>query len=227
MTLTLISHNLCPYVQRVAIALAEKNVPFERVMIDLANKPDWFLNLSPLGKVPLMRLDRADGREAVLFESAAIAEYVDETYREPRLMPSDAIARAQHRAWIEFASSILADIWRLETAKDASPFMAACRAIETKLARLELALGNGPYFAGADFGLVDAAIAPAFRYFDVFDEIAPSVSFAATPKVAAWRNALALRTSVRDAALPGYRQNLRAFLAKHEAHLLTLAPTTI
>ena len=60
-TLTLVSHLLCPYVQRAAIALREKDVPFERVVIDLANKPDWFVAISPLGKVPLLRVPRPDG----------------------------------------------------------------------------------------------------------------------------------------------------------------------
>ena len=49
-TLTLVSHLLCPYVQRAVILLTEKNIPFERIDVDLANKPDWFLKLSPLGK---------------------------------------------------------------------------------------------------------------------------------------------------------------------------------
>jgi glutathione S-transferase len=49
--LTLVSHHLCPYVQRAAIALTEKGVPFERRHVDLSTKPDWFLAISPLGKV--------------------------------------------------------------------------------------------------------------------------------------------------------------------------------
>ena len=52
--LKLISHKLCPYVQRAVIALTEKGVPFERIDIDLANKPDWFLKISPLGKMPVL-----------------------------------------------------------------------------------------------------------------------------------------------------------------------------
>ena len=59
--LTLISHKLCPYVQRAVIALTEKGVPFERIDIDLANKPDWFLKISPLGKVPVLRVATDDG----------------------------------------------------------------------------------------------------------------------------------------------------------------------
>lgn len=53
---TLVSHHLCPYVQRAVIALAEKKQAFDRVTIDLDAKPDWFTALSPLGKVPLLQL---------------------------------------------------------------------------------------------------------------------------------------------------------------------------
>ncbi|RVK64633.1 glutathione S-transferase family protein, partial [Sinorhizobium meliloti] len=89
--LTLISHHLCPYVQRAAIALHEKGVPFERVDIDLANKPDWFLKISPLGKVPLLRISQ-DGGEAILFESTVICEYLEETQAGPKLHPADPLA---------------------------------------------------------------------------------------------------------------------------------------
>ena len=84
--LTLISHKLCPYVQRAVIALTEKGVPFERIDIDLANKPDWFLKISPLGKVPVLLVETADG-EAALFESNVICEYIEETHPQPRLLP--------------------------------------------------------------------------------------------------------------------------------------------
>ena len=67
--LTLISHHLCPYVQRAAISLMEKEVPFQRVYVDLDNKPDWFKALSPLGKVPVLKVNNNDGETAV-FESA-------------------------------------------------------------------------------------------------------------------------------------------------------------
>ena len=74
--LTLVSHLLCPYVQRAAIALAEKNVPFERVVIDLANKPDWFIAISPLGKVPLLRLQRPSGGEIAMNQSGLSARSI-------------------------------------------------------------------------------------------------------------------------------------------------------
>ena len=55
-SLRLISHKLCPYVQRAVIVATEKDIPFHRVDIDLANKPDWFLAISPTGKVPLLEV---------------------------------------------------------------------------------------------------------------------------------------------------------------------------
>jgi glutathione S-transferase len=88
---------------------------------------------------------------------------------------------------------------------------------------VEAALGEGPYFAGSNFSLVDAVFAPVFRYFEVFDTISDSRVFNALPKVDAWRKALAARPSVRNAVVPEYPQHLMEFLKRHQAHLLTLA----
>jgi glutathione S-transferase len=221
--LTLVSHLLCPYVQRAAIALGEKGVPFERVVIDLANKPQWFLDISPLGKVPLLKVQRADSTEAVLFESNVICEYLEETQPGARLHPEDPLTRAEHRAWMEFGSAILADLWGYETTQDAAVFEQKRLALVAKFERVEAALGAGPYFAGKNFSLVDAVFAPVFRYFEVFDTLIDSRIFAALPKVDAWRKALAARPSVRDAVVPEYPKHLMEFLKRHEAHLLAAA----
>jgi glutathione S-transferase len=221
--LTLVSHHLCPYVQRAAIVLAEKGVAFARRTIDLADKPAWFRAMSPLGKVPLLKVSRADGSEHVLFESTVICEFIEETEPGAKLHPEDALERAKHRAWMEFGSAILSDIWRLETATDAAAHEAACGAIAAKLAWVEETLGGSSYFSGERFSMVDAVFAPAFRYFDVFDQIAETGVFAKTPKVRAWRAALAERPSVRGAVAADYGERLRAFLSEHGAHLTKLA----
>ena len=216
----LISFALCPYVQRAAIVLAEKGVPFERVNIDLANKPDWFLKLSPLGKVPVLVVEQ-DGREEVLFESAVIAEYLDETLA-PQLHPADPLEKARHRAWIEFASATLADIYGYYTAADQRAFEEKRQAIAAKFDRLEQTLGEGPYFAGGRFGLVDAAFAPAFRYFDLFDRITGESPFDGRPKLKAWREALSERASVRGAVAPDYLEALQRFVRGKGSHLASL-----
>jgi glutathione S-transferase len=207
--LTLVSFDLCPYVQRAAIVLAEKGVPFERIDVDLANKPDWFKSISPLGKVPLLKV----GGE-VLFESAVIVEYLEET-QAPLLHPTDPLVKARHRAWMEFGSSILADIWVVETTSDPAAFAGKLALLREKFARVEDQLGDGPYFGGAAFSIVDAVFAPVFRYFDVFDTIRDLGVLTGFPKLAAWRAALAERPSVRNAVVPDYPERLRRFLDRH------------
>jgi glutathione S-transferase len=212
----LVSHPLCPYVQRAAIVLAEKRVAFCRRDIDLADKPAWFLALSPLGKVPLLRSERG-----VLFESTVIVEYLDETLA-PRLHPADAFERARHRAWIEFASAVLNDIARFYNAADATQLEAQHLALRRRFEQLEDELEDGPWFAGAAFSLVDAAFAPVFRYWQVFERIADFATFADLDKVERWRLALAQRPSVRGAAPADYGQRLRQFIARRDSQLSTL-----
>ncbi len=222
--LRLISFPLCPYVQRAAILLAEKNVPYERVDIDLSDKPEWFLKLSPLGKVPALVVEDDDGTQQVLFESAVIAEYLDETI-EPRLHPAAPLDRARHRAWIEFASATLADIYGYYTAPDEEAFAQKREAIAAKFQRLEETLGEGPFFAGAGFSLVDAAFAPVFRYFDLFDRITGPGLFEARPKLSAWRAALAERPSVRGAVPADYTDRLQDFIRTKGFYLAALELT--
>jgi glutathione S-transferase len=211
--LTLVSIHLCPYVQRAAIALAEKGVSFERKYVDLANKPDWFKAISPLGKVPVLLV----GEEA-LFESNVIVEYLEETQNRP-LHPKDPLTKARHRAWMEFGSTILGDVWIVETTSDQAVYDAKLAAAREKFVRMESVLGQGPYFAGAAFSLVDAVFAPIFRYFDVFDGIADLGVFKDLPKVQAWRKALSERPSVKAAVVPEYPELLRVFLRKHNGIL--------
>jgi glutathione S-transferase len=216
--LTLVSHHLCPYVQRAAITLAEKGVAFDRVYIDLDDRPAWFKEMSPLGKVPLLRVG-----EDVLFESAVIVEYLEETQPNP-LHPQDALERAKHRAWMEFGSSLLGDLWVYETTGDRTAFDAKAKAMRGKFERLESTLGEGPYFAGRDFSVVDAVFAPMFRYFETFETITGAETFKGLHKVEAWRKALAARRSVIAAAGGDYADRLRAFLRKHNGVLAQMMP---
>ncbi|MBB4568119.1 glutathione S-transferase family protein [Rhizobium leucaenae] len=220
--LILVSHHLCPYVQRAVITLTEKAVPFELRYVDLSAKPDWFLAISPLGKVPLLIVRQGDGTETVLFESAVICEYLEETQSGAKLHPADPLARARHRGWIEFGSSVLSDLWGFETAKDEATYEVKRKALIDKFGRVETELNDGPFFAGGAFSLVDAVFAPIFRYFDVFDTIMPTGIFDTLPRVTAWRAELASRQSVRNAVTHDYPDRLKVFLVDHDAWLLKL-----
>lgn len=211
--LTLISHHLCPYVQRAAIVLLEKNIPFERRYVDLANKPEWFKQLSPLGKTPVLLVDGTP-----IFESAVICEYLDETTL-PRLHPVAPLARAQHRAWMEFGSAILNTIWGFYMAPDQTTFTAKREELEEKFQQVETVLAQGPFFAGADFCVVDAVFAPIFRYFDVFDQMQDFGILAQAPKVRAWRAILAEQASVKAAVTLDYSSRLLAFFQAKDSVL--------
>lgn len=215
--LRLISHRLCPFVQRAVIVATEKQIPFERIDIDLANKPDWFLAISPTGKVPVLEVTDDEGSVHVLFESAVIAEYLDEISGE-RLLPSDPLARARQRAWVEIASATLGDINKLYTARDIAAFKLAAEALRSRLETIDTELA-GPWFAGEDFGLVDAAFAPAFRYLDVFDWRIGAEFVERPAQVRAWSQRLAQRPSVRAAVADDYAERLIDFVASRNSYL--------
>ena len=99
------SFKTCPWVQRAAIVLQAKQVPYDITYIDRDKRPDWFLAISPHSKVPVLRID---GKDA-LFESNAIAEYLEET-AAPRLHPEDALARARNRAWTDYVPTFASAI---------------------------------------------------------------------------------------------------------------------
>ncbi|QIA25884.1 glutathione S-transferase family protein [Mesorhizobium sp. AA22] len=221
--LVLVSYHLCPYVQRAAISLAEKDVPFERLTIDLANKPAWFKAISPLGKVPLLRVQQ-NGEETAIFESAVILEFLEETLANP-LHPADPLARARHRAWIEFGSAILNAIGRLYSAPTEAAFLAECQGLSAMFDRLEIELAAGragPWFAGQRFSLVDAVYGPIFRYLDAFDRIDDFRLLNGKSLVEAWRKELRERKSVKNAVAPDYPQRLHAFLQAKGSHLSKL-----
>jgi len=231
--LTLVSHKLCPYVQRAVIALTEKSVPFTRIDIDLSNKPDWFKAVSPLGKTPVLLVHVAQKWKPVLqtrtstndtdtaiFESAVILEYLEDTQASP-LHPANALARAEHRAWIEFGSAILNDIWGLYSVPDEAAFSARVTALRDKFNRVEARL-NSPWFDGGRFSLVDAVFGPVFRYFDAFDRIGDFAVLTELPKVAGWRTALAARPSVKAAVSAEYPALLREFYRTRGSHLSRL-----
>lgn len=193
MAYELISFPICPFVQRSVITLLQKGVDFDIRYIDLANKPDWFLAISPLGKVPVLRVDE----ETVLFESAAINEFIDET-TEPRMMPDDPVERARARAWIGFAGTLLSDALSLTSATDERAFAAAEATLFTHLRQLEDNVEPAPFYLGERFSLVDSTIAPVFMRLEWVMSRRPLRKLGDMPRVAGWSRSLLELPSVRQ-----------------------------
>src|SRR5258708_40099344 len=136
----LVSFKTCPWVQRAAIVLREKKVAFALSHIDPDNRPDWFLAISPHRKVPVLRIDD----RVSLFESNAIAEYLDETIA-PRLHPADPVGRAINRAWTDYLPSFAEAVTAVAYAADEAEYHAAAANIPVPFERLAKAPGEqGP-----------------------------------------------------------------------------------
>lgn len=211
--LTLVSHKLCPYVQRAIILLEEKNVPYVRRDIDLSDKPDWFLRVSPLGKTPVLLVD-----DQPVFESAVICEYLEEVYG-PALHPEKALDRARHRSWVEFGSSVLNLIAGFYSADTEEMLQFKADELHGRFLQLEAILESGPFFDGMQFSMVDVAFGPVFRYFDMIEKIDNFGFFENTPRVLAWRTELAKRDSVRNAVDAKYPQRLKQFFLNRRSAL--------
>ena len=220
----LISNHLCPYTQRAVIQLAEKGLACERTYVDLASKPEWFVQLSPLGKVPVLRVDGT-----AIFETWVICEYIEDVAPgTASLHPQAPLARAHHRSWTEFASAVIADVFAFYMASDATAFERKCADLASRFGRLEEWLGRspgeGPYFDGQRFSLVDAAFAPIFRLFDTFDRIGDFGIFEGLHRVGIYRAALGERPSVRQAVVADYAQIFQRYLCERGSHLSRLIP---
>jgi glutathione S-transferase len=207
----LVSFETCPWVQRAAIVLREKNVPFEFRHITPDNRPDWFLAISPHKKVPVLRIDDS----VSLFESNAIAEYLDETIA-PRLHPEDPIVRAVNRAWTDYLPTFASAVTGTAYAETEADYVKAAANIPVAFDRLEKALekqGAGPFFNGAKYSLVDAAYAPFLQRYFFLDRIKHLGEIEKFPRLNSWAETLLARQSTHSfppAEFEAkYRENLR------------------
>ncbi|NIR60982.1 MAG: glutathione S-transferase family protein [Gammaproteobacteria bacterium] len=209
----LISFDICPYVQRSVITLQEKGVEFDTTYIDLDDPPQWFLRVSPLGKVPALQVEGT-----TLFESAVINEYLDEVHPPP-MHPQQPLRRAQNRAWIELGSALLVDQYRLMVAEDEQAFEQARAETRAKLRRLEPALGEGPYFNGPRLALIDAAFAPLFQRFAVLESIRPLEPYDGLPAVERWAHALLERPTTTTSVSGDFVDAFKAYIAAKGPYL--------
>ncbi|WP_455222712.1 glutathione S-transferase family protein [Kaarinaea lacus] len=185
MNLELISFKICPFVQRAVITLLHKDIPHNITYINLSSPPDWFTQLSPFGKVPILKVDD----KHVIFESAIIDEYLDEIC-PGKLLPSDPLLRAIDRSWIDFGSNLLLDFSGLIHSIDEDAYNTKLQLVKKEFDWLEKKLSDGPYFNGDEFSLVDIAYAPLFmrtRLLNLEETLHPANQYT---RVTAWAEKL-------------------------------------
>jgi glutathione S-transferase len=150
--ITLYNAPRCPYVARVRIVLAEKGIEFEAVEIDLSDRPDWFYEKNPVGRVPVIEEDGW-----ILPESAVIMEFLEERYPEPALLPADPADRAAARLLIFRDSDLTSPYYALRREEEG-----ARERYDEALGRFEALVAERPYLSGAGYGLADIALVPWF-----------------------------------------------------------------
>ena len=179
------------------ILLRAKKIEFDVTYINLLDKPDWFLEISPHGKVPVLKVG-----DEILFESNAIAEYLDEVV-PPRLHPEDPLERAKNRAWTDFVPTFAGAMSAIHYSKTKEDMETAIDNAQDKLTKVEGALagrGNdGPYFNGPDLALVDAAYAPFLQRYTFVDKVLKNDVLKDYPLIKAWSDTLLSDARVTDA----------------------------
>jgi glutathione S-transferase len=211
--LKLISFDICPYVERSRIVLLEKGLPHDVEFIQLSSKPAWFLEVSPMGRVPVLLVD---GRP--VFESMVINELLNELQPERPLFPQDPVARADVLMPAGGAAmlAIAGGATRDALAKPLGALRDALGKLEQQLAR-----GGGPFFLGRDFSLVDASYAPFFRRWRLAERWGAKEAhlLASFPKVSAWVEAMLARPTVAAAEPADLDAKSRRFYAERAAKL--------
>ncbi len=207
----IISSATCPFAQRTRMALIEKGLDFRLTEISLDAKPDWFLAISPYGKVPVLRHG-----DVTLFESAVINEYLEDIQPEPALLPRDPAARAKARIWIDFANvRFIPHVYKYMLAQDAAGQDMHRRRLLEAFDHMEtegLGRSGGPYWLGRDLSLIDLSFFPHIERFSAIEHYRDFTIPASCPRLIAWRDLMRQRPSVvatsasRETYIRGWRK---------------------
>ena len=182
----IVSFKICPFVQRVTALLEAKGIPYDIEFIDLSAKPQWFLDISPTGQVPLLINEAGEA----LFESDAIVEYIDEITM-PLVADVSPEQRARDRAWSYQASKHYLVQCSTMQSKDKSVLAEREAKLTKAFERAENQLGSGPFFNGETLGNVDIAWIPLLHRAQIVREQSGYDFLARYPKTRAWQAALA------------------------------------
>lgn len=215
--LELISFKLCPFVQRAVITLIHKNIDFDITYIDLNNPPAWFKEVSPLGKVPVLKVG-----DEVLFESSVIQEYLDEV-TPPSSHPEDLLIKAKNRAWIAFGGELMGmtGLHGLVSAKEqdgCDPIISQMRGL---LEKIEEVHSGDDFFNGAEMRLIDASYAPLFMRLDLLKRYCGVEMLEGLPKMQRWNEALNNLESVKKSVVTDFNDLYRGMIENYDGYLAT------
>ncbi len=215
--LKLLTSAFSPYGQRVETLLLEKNISYNKEFIDLSNKPSWFVETSPLGKIPVLLVE-----DRPLFESLAILEYLEATYTENILHPKNQFVLAWHRGWMEFSNTLLSLAFGLVFADNAQTIIDKQQELKNKLALFAKQLKYQPYFNGDFFSILDIAMASAMQPLLFLSEKFNLNLFENLDNLLQYANNVVSRPSFVKSLPENYLQIFENFLQRKNSFLLKL-----
>ena len=217
--LRIVSFKICPFVQRVTALLEAKRIPYEVDYIDLTKKPDWFLDLSPNGQVPVLIAENGE----VLFESDAIVEYIDEI--DTPLVEVSPIQRAQDRAWSYQASKHYLVQCSAQRSGDLATLEERAGKLRKAFAKAEREIGAGPFFRGAVLGNVDIAWLPLLHRAGIIENRTGYDFLDGFPRVKSWQSALLKSEIVVDSVSVDFEDRFADFYLADDTYLGNLQAT--
>ncbi|MBL4667496.1 MAG: glutathione S-transferase family protein [Sneathiella sp.] len=181
----IVSLKICPFVQRITALLEAKNISYEIEYISLGNKPDWFLDISPNGQVPILITEMG----SALFESDAIAEYLDEI-SPPLEEDLTSEQRALNRAWSYLGSKHYLVQCSAMQSRDLDTLQERRKKLDPAFLKAEKKLKEGPFFNGKKIGNVDMAWLPLLHRAAIIEQHSAYDFLADFPKVKRWQRGL-------------------------------------
>lgn len=143
----------CPFCQRVLLTLEEKKVEYKLHLINLDDKPQWFLEVNPEGKVPVVKFD-----DKWVADSDVIVGIIEEKYPEPSIVTPQEFASVGSKIFISFVKFL----------KSKDPSDGTEQALLDELKALDEHLkAHGPFVAGEKVTAVDLSLAPKLYHLEV------------------------------------------------------------
>jgi len=208
--LELILFDFCPFAQRGVISLQQNEIPHKLTYLDPDNLPDWFSDVSPFGKVPILRVDG----KTTIFESSVINELVAQLSAS-EMLPADPVERSVCRSWIEFGSTLLSQLTGILGVKNEDEFNNGRNEFLINLQRLEDQLdGREPYFTGDSFSLVDSTYAPLFMRMMYLNRHLPLYKAEDYPRISAWAEKLLDLDAVKSSTPKAFDDIYAAFIQR-------------
>lgn len=209
-----ISFKICPFVQRVTAMLEAKGISYQVEFISLKDKPQWFLDISPNGQVPVMVTESG----TAIFESEAIVEYIEDAYGplQPGLTLEE---KARNRAW----GYLAAKNYLVQCSAQRS---ASCTTLEERGAKLgkafgkiEKQLGSSTFFNGERPGWVDIAWLVLLHRAAIIEKHTDYDFLGGRPKLKAWQQALLATGLAGKSVPPDFEDAFSAFYLSQDTYL--------